>query len=41
MFPALFATIIYLLCGFSLAGKPYLLFVLYIVLTSNAAISLG
>lgn len=41
IFPALFATIVYLLCGFALESKPYLLFVLYVVLTSNAAISLG
>lgn len=41
VFPAIFATMIYLLVGFALEAKPYFLFVLFVVLTSNAAISLG
>lgn len=41
IFPTIFATIIYLLVGFLLEAKPYFLFTLFIVLTSNAGISLG
>ena len=41
IFPSIFATMIYLLVGFPLEAKPYFLFVLFVVLTSNAAISLG
>lgn len=41
IFPALFSTIIYLLVGFPLEAGTFFLFMLYVVLTSNAAISLG
>ncbi|CAM9147551.1 unnamed protein product [Ectocarpus fasciculatus] len=41
VFPAVFSVIIYLLCGFPLEAKPFFLFIVYIVLTSNSAISLG
>lgn len=37
----MFSVIIYLMCGFPLEAKPFFLFILYIVLTSNSAISLG
>lgn len=41
IFPSIFATITYLLCGFPLEAKAFFLYVLFVVLTSNAAISLG
>ncbi|CAM9150806.1 unnamed protein product [Ectocarpus sp. 6 AP-2014] len=41
VFPTVFSVIIYLLCGFPLEAKPFLLFIVYIVLTANSAISLG
>ncbi|CAM9650413.1 unnamed protein product [Scytosiphon promiscuus] len=40
-FPALFSIIVYLLCGFALEARPISLFILYVVFTANAAISLG
>ncbi|CAN0037303.1 unnamed protein product, partial [Laminaria digitata] len=41
IFPAIFAVIVYLMVGFPMGAKPFLLFILFVVLTSNAAISLG
>ncbi|CAN0433874.1 unnamed protein product [Ascophyllum nodosum] len=41
IFPALFSAIVYLLVGFPLKAAPFFLFMLFVVLTSNAAISLG
>lgn len=41
IFPGVFAVIIYLLTGLPLSAKPFLLFIAYVVLTSNAAVSLG
>lgn len=41
IFPGIFATVIYLLAGLPLEAKPFLLFVAFILLNSNAAVSLG
>lgn len=41
IFPGVFAVIIYLMAGLPLGAKPFLLFIAYVVLTSNAAVSLG
>ncbi|CAM9798121.1 unnamed protein product [Pylaiella littoralis] len=41
IFPALFSVIVYLLCGFPLEAKAFFLFIVFVVVTSNAAISLG
>lgn len=40
-FPVVFSVIVYLLCGFVLEARPMFLFAVYVVLTANAAISLG
>lgn len=41
IFPGVFAVILYLLAGLPLGAKPFLLFILFTVLTANAAVSMG
>lgn len=41
IFPGVFAVILYLLAGLPLGAKAFLLFIVFTVLTANAAVSMG